>query len=109
MFGDLATDPELEEGARKGMTLGILPDTILYNALHDRSILDDMAVSFAVAESGIMDARLPLVTSYSAKNPDSALPPEAKHELNPGGRPDSGGKATSEGQEQDIDQGGGTV
>lgn len=109
MFGDLATDGELEESARKGMTLGILPDTILYNALHDRSILDDMAVSWAVKESGIMDTRLPLVTSYSAKNPDSNLPPEVKHELNPGGRPGSGGKATSEGQEQDIDQGGGAV
>ena len=50
-----------------------------------------------------MDLRLPLVTSYSAKNPDSGLPPEVKHDLNPGGRPDAGGKATSDGQEQDLD------
>ena len=106
MFGDLASDQEREESARKGMTLGILPDTLVYNALHDRSILDDMAISWAVKESGVMEARLPLVTSYSAKNPDSNLPPEGKHELNPGGRPDSGGQATSEGQEQDIDNGG---
>jgi len=103
MFGDLAGDAELEENARKGMTLGLLPETILYNALHDRSILDDIAVSRAVKACGVMDLRLPLVTSYSAKNPDSGLPPEVKQDLNPGGRPDAGGKATSDGQEQDLD------
>ena len=47
MFGDLASDQEREESARKGMTLGILPDTLVYNALHDRSILDDLSLSWA--------------------------------------------------------------
>lgn len=97
MFGDLATDAELEKALREEMTLGILPATIQYNALRDRSLLDDIAVSDAVFECGIMEKRLPLVTSYNAKNPDSNLPPK-------GGRPGSDG-VTSEGQEQDTDNG----
>lgn len=116
MFGDVATDEKLEEEAKAGMTMGLLPNVLVYNALHDRSIFDDMSISFAIQESGIMDARLPLVTSYSAKNPDSNLPPksdgqqpqstlspEAAHQLNPGGRPSAEGEATSDGQEKDID------
>ena len=37
--------------------------------------------------SGIMDKRLPLVSTYSARQRDGTLPPQAKQELNPGGRP----------------------
>lgn len=95
MFGDLATDKDLEESLRKEMTLGILPAVIQYNALRDRSLLDDISISDAVFESNLMDRRLPLVTSYNAKNPDSMLPPH-------GGRPESDG-VTSDGQEQDED------
>ena len=85
------------------MTLGLLPETLVYNALYNRSILDDIAVSAAIQESGVLDMRIPLVTSYSAKNPDSGLPPAAKQTLDPGGRPSSGGKATSDGAESDLD------
>lgn len=95
MFGDIATDEKLEKSLREEMTLGILPAAIQYNALRDRSLLDDIAISDAVAESGIMDRRLPLVTSYNAKQSDSGLPPQ-------GGRPKSEG-ITSDGQEQDAD------
>lgn len=103
MFGDIATDKELEESCRKGMTLGILPDTLIYNALHDRSILDDICISEAIMESGLLDRRIPLVSSYSAKQEKSGLPPQAKQELNPGGRPDNGGQPQSEGAEARID------
>lgn len=103
MFGDAATDGELEESCRKGMTLGILPDTLIYNALHDRSILDDICISGAIMESGLLDCRIPLVSSYSAKQGDSGLPPQAKHELDPGGRPSDGGQPQSEGAEASID------
>lgn len=95
MFGSLAEDAELEKSLKEQMTLGILPATLEYNALHDRSILDDICISDAVLESKLMERRLPLVTSYNAKNPDSGLPPQ-------GGRPRSDG-ITSEGQEQDAD------
>lgn len=95
MFGSLAEDEKLEKALKDEMTLGILPAAIQYNALRDRSILDDIAISDAVLESNLMDRRLPLVTSYNAKNPDSGLPPQ-------GGRPKSEG-VTSDGQEQDAD------
>lgn len=98
MFGDLATDKDLEKSLREEMTLGILPAAIQYNALRDRSLLDDIAISDAVMESKLMERRRPLVTSYTAKNPESGLPPQ-------GGRPESEG-VTSDGQEGDADQNG---
>lgn len=97
MFGNLAEDAEHEKRLREEMTLGILPAAIEYNAMRDRSILDDIAWSDAVMESGLMDRRLPLVTSYNAKQSESGLPPR-------GGRPPADGIAT-DGNEQDVDGG----
>lgn len=97
MFGDLASDPNTEKSAMAGMEHGILPDTIVYNALHGRSLLDDIAISDAITESGLMERRLPLISSYNAKQEKSDLPPH-------GGRPTTDG-ATSEGKEGDIDGG----
>ena len=82
------------------MTLGVLPATIIYNALHDRSVLDDIAWSDAIAESGLLDKRIPLVTSYTMGNANTTLPPQP--EENRGGRPASE-EVTSEGNEQDQD------
>ena len=95
------------EEAKQGMTLGILPQTIIYMAMNDLSLLDDLSISNAIKASGIMDKRLPLVTSYNAKQSESGLPPQAAHDLNPGGRPKGDGTVTSEGQEADIDTYGG--
>ena len=80
----------------KGMECGLLPDTIVYNALLDRSLLDDIAMSDSVLACRIMDKRLPLITSYSARSGE-LLPPR-----DPGGRPKSEG-ITSDGQEGDFD------
>lgn len=102
MFGDLYMDNQLEKQLRSDMTLGILPAAIQYNALHDRSLLDDICWSDMVAKSGIMDKRLPLVSTYSAKQSESNLPPQAAHDMNPGGRPEAEG-ITSDGQENDVD------
>ena len=104
MFGDLYEDAQMESRLSGEMTLGILPATMLYNALHDRSLLDDITWSSAIEKSGVLDMRVPLVSSYSAKQSESGLPPQAKHDLNPGGRPESEG-ITSEGQEADADAG----
>ncbi len=101
MFGDIATDDDREESLRKEMTLGILPAAIEYNAMRDRSILDDISWSDAVANSGLMNRRLPLISSYNAKNQNGTLPPNGHED---GGRPNSDG-VTSEGQEQDSDGG----
>lgn len=97
MFGNLATDSEREKTLREEMTLGLLPAAIEWNAMKDRSVLDDIAWSDAIVESKLLDRRLPLVTSYNAKQSESGLPPQ-------GGRPESKG-ITSDGQEQDADNG----
>ena len=103
LFGTLSTEEKRMEEAKQGMTLGILPQTIIYMAMNDLSLLDDLSISNAIKASGIMDKRLPLVTSYNAKQSESGLPPQAAHDLNPGGRPKGDGTVTSEGQEADID------
>jgi hypothetical protein len=110
MFGSLAEDDALLKAAKDAMTLGILPDTAIYNALMGRSILDDISMSNAIVGCGVMDKRLPLISSFSARNPDAGLPPKGKaavkeEEILPdeGGRPKSEG-ITSEGQEADQDE-----
>lgn len=106
MFGSLATDEKDEELCRKDMTLGILPATLRYLALHNTSIFEDIAVSSAIMDSELLDLRIPLITSYSAKN-ENGLPPQTSgEEVDKGGRPESEG-VTSEGQEGDADAGNG--
>ena len=102
MFGDLSEDEKMMERCMKGMEHGILPDTIIYNALLDRSILDDICLSDAVYNSGILDKRIPLVTSYNMKQESSGLPPQSP------GRPKGDGNVTTDGSETMIDQYGGT-
>lgn len=99
MFGDLASDKEEIEATRNGMTLGILPDTLRYLALQDKTIFDDLSVSAMILGSGVMDKRLPLVSTYSAKQEKSGLPPQ-------GGRPANDPQSTemTEGYEGDLDQ-----
>lgn len=102
MFGDIAEDEKTLERCMNGMEHGILPDTILYNALLDRSMLDDLCLSDAVFNSGILDKRLPLVTAYNMKQDSSGLPPQSP------GRPKGDGNVTADGSETMIDQYGGT-
>lgn len=102
MFGDISEDEKMLERCMKGMEHGILPDTIIYNALLDRSILDDICLSDAVYNSNILDKRMPLITSYSASQDKSNLPPQSP------GRPKGDGSATTDGSETMIDQYGGT-
>jgi hypothetical protein len=105
-FGNIAEDANTLKAAKEGMTLGILPQTVIYLALHDMSVVDDLTLSHAISESGVLDLRIPLVSTYSAKQGDSRLPPQAAHDANPGGRPDAEGKKTSEGAEAGIDANG---
>lgn len=98
MFGDLATDDMMIKQMEKSMTLGILPDVFLYNALMDRTVLDDLSMSHAIDKSKLLDMRIPLISSYSGKNTNPNLPPVD----NGAGRPKSD-TITSEGMEQDAD------
>ena len=67
-------------------------------------LLDDMAISDAINASGILNKRIPLVTSYTAKQGESNLPPQAQ--IDEGGRPSAEmGDIDSEGQESSFDAG----
>ncbi len=109
-FGDIATDNDLRESLRKDMTLGILSATVKYLAMNNMSLLDDEAISRAMLESGIMDLRKPLSSTYTeAKNGgdgNSGQTPEAKRATDPGGRPASEGTPGTDGQEGSEDAGG---
>lgn len=108
MFGSLATDSDMEDSTRTGATLGIMSDQLTYLALHDRSLLNDLAISRAMDASGIMELRKPLSSTFGASqdNKDSNdETPETKKELNPGGRPSTGNEAKTDGQEGDLDSG----
>lgn len=100
MFGNVFDREKDLENARKGMALGILNDTLRYDAICGISPFEDIAVSEIVSESGLLDKRMPLVTSYTAKQADSNLPPQASgtaaQTLNPGGRPAEDGSINGE-------------
>jgi hypothetical protein len=84
------------------MTLGLSQSTLIYNALYDRSIFDDLSVSAALINSGLFELRRPLMTSYSGGFSSDSMDGTVKRELNPGGRPRSE-EVTSEGNENDAD------
>ena len=106
MFGDIATDKQTLESVRSEMTLGLTQSTLIYNALYDRSIFDDISVSAAIIDSGLFDLRRPLQTSYSGFQPSDSNEARTvgafKRQINPGGRPVSE-EITSEGNEKDVD------
>lgn len=101
MFGDIFSRREEMEAARNGMTLGILTDTLRYDAMQGHSILDDIAISEFIDKSGVLERRIPLVSSYSAKQEKAGLPPQAKKEIaTDDGRPSELGSISSEVTEQ---------
>lgn len=106
MFGDIATDKQTLESVRSEMTLGLSQSTLIYNALYDRSIFDDISVSAAIIDSGLFELRRPLQTSYSGFQPSDSNEAQTvgafKRQINPGGRPKSE-EITSEGNEKDVD------
>ena len=96
MFGNVFDRQKDLESARKGMTLGILHDTLRYDAMCGINPFEDFAVSELIEESGVLDKRIPLASTYSAKQEKSGLPPQAKQEMDPGGRPTEDGSINSE-------------
>ena len=103
MFGSIATDSKEEEKCQKDLTLGHLWANLRYLAMKDMSIFEDMAISSAIMNSGILNYRIPLITSFSAKS-EAQLPPNPTGEDSTGGRPSSE-DISSEGQEGDADSG----
>lgn len=93
MFGDIFSDDTELERCRQGMTLGILLDTLKYEALIGHSLIEDLSVSNALMGVGIMDKRIPLTSSYNAsQNNEQKAGITTKDGSNPksgelGGRP----------------------
>lgn len=102
MFGDVFGDSERLKAAKEGMTLGIMADAYIYNALLGRTIEDDLATGMEMLESGIMELRVPLKTSYTASGKDGG------DVINVGGRPSATiDEVKSEKTEESIDEGDG--
>lgn len=109
MFGDIFSEEDDLKSAKDGMTLGLLIDTLRYDAIRGHSLLDDLSISGAILSSKIMDKRTPLISTYSAKAGEGNLPPvknpdgtDPTKENPQGGRPDEG-DAKSEGAEDETD------
>lgn len=111
MFGDIFTEESELESCRKGLTLGLLSETLKYNALMGHSMLEDLSMSNAVIGMGIMDKRVPLSTSYTMSgngNPPSDKAAKTKtvpKEIDTGGRPKAEEQPDTEGQEGSQDAG----
>ena len=100
MFGGFVSDAKDLQDARDGMQRGILSETLKYLALRGLSIWDDLSVSRMIYESGVLDLRIPLITSMSGQA-GQGLPPQAP------GRPakdiDQALAEGGEAQESDLD------
>jgi hypothetical protein len=102
MFGDIFGDEKRLASAKEGMTLGILGDTYIYNALLGRTIEDDLSTSVEMFESGLLDLRRPLQTSYTATSKTT----DSQRVIDKGGRPSAEiTEVESEKTEESIDQG----
>lgn len=115
MFGNIFSEETDLENCRKGMTLGILSDTLKYDAMMGHSLLEDMSMSNALLGIGIMDKRLPLTTSYTMTNKggnpgnEESIREKKQNPSAPpvetGGRPEAEGAPDTEGQEGSEDAG----
>lgn len=94
MFGGFLADQADIETARQGMSSGLLTETLRYLALRGLSLWDDLSASNIIMDSGVLNKRIPLVSSYQMKQSESGLPPQPD---NTGGRPEK--------SESDIAQG----
>ena len=104
MFGNLYDDERRIKELKDGMTLGILSSTLEYLALMGKRITEDISIGHMILGSGVMDLRIPLISSYSAKQSESGLPPQAAGAGDLGGRPRTDDVWT-DGKEQDLDDG----
>lgn len=104
MFGNLYDDERRIKELKDGMTLGILSSTLEYLALMGKRITEDISIGHMIMGSGVMDLRIPLISSYSAKQDKSGLPPQAAGAGDLGGRPRTDDVWT-DGKEQDLDDG----
>ena len=77
LFGDLFRDTTEIKELEKALTLGITCDLWRYNALKDRTMLDDEAMSQYVMDRNLARFRTPLISSYHSRTEPGASPDPA--------------------------------
>ena len=80
MFGTIFDDADIRENALKAITNGDISAHYVLSALDGTSVSTKIGMMQIVKESGMLDMLIPPITSYTAKQENSGLPPT-------GGRP----------------------
>jgi hypothetical protein len=80
MFGTIFDDADIRENALKAITNGDISAHYVLSALDGTSVSTKIGMMQIVKESGMLDMLIPPITSYTAKQENSGLPPK-------GGRP----------------------
>lgn len=97
-FGTIYTEEEERKNANTAIANGDISAHFILAALDRQSWVDKLAMMKTVKESGLLDMLIPPITSYTAKQENSGLPPT-------GGRPKAEG--VTEGNEKSADSGDG--
>lgn len=101
IFGDIYSKDEEEQRIISNLSMGLLPELYRWYAMKRISPFEDMAMSEYIANSGVLDLRLPLISSYTARAGEGTLPPAPGQ--NGPGRPTVDIEDAADGQEDDID------
>lgn len=97
MFGTIFTEEEIRKNAQTAISNGDISAHFILSALDGNSWIDKLSMMYSIKESGMLDMLIPPITSYTAKQDVSGLPPQ-------GGRPKEDGEF-SEAKEKAIDAG----
>ena len=97
-FGTIYTEEEERKNANTAISNGDISAHFVLAALDRQSWVDKLSMMNAIKESGLLDMLIPPITSYTAKQENSGLPPT-------GGRPKAEG--ITEGNEKTADSGDG--
>lgn len=98
MFGTVFEDEKIRENALKSIANGDISAHYILAALDGHSVSQKLGMMRIVKESGMLDMLIPPLTSYTAKQENSGLPPT-------GGRPET--TEMSDAKEKQVDAYGG--
>lgn len=76
MFGSVFEDEHIRDNALKDIANGDISAHYVLSALNGQSLLEKLCMMNVVKDSGILDMLIPPLTSYTAKQENSNLPPQ---------------------------------
>lgn len=100
IFGDIYSTDDVELTIQKNLTMGLLPELFRWYAIKRISPFEDMAMSEYIKNSGLTELRIPLVSSYNARQRTSY---SYDYDNTPGRPTVDIEDVESEGQEDDLD------